>query len=185
MNYIILFIFLFIIIHTYPILIYDCNKQIKYRNHFLNKKPFIINNFYDKNILNIFTPTNLLEKFSDFKIEISEYKKNEFYSIKNFVLSLKDFINKKFIIDNNNKYQGKLYITPDSLFDNLIKINVDKYFTAGTILNDTIYIKKNNLNTHYKNLGISANVNLASRNINTSEPSRNGDEFKLPLHFLL
>ena len=34
--------------------------------------------------------------------------------------------------------------------------------------------KKNNLNTHYKNLGISANVNLASRNINTSEPWRNG-----------
>ena len=25
------------------------------------------------------------------------------------------------------------------------------FFTAGTILNDTIYIKKNNLNTHYKN----------------------------------
>jgi hypothetical protein len=45
------------------------------------------------------------------------------------------------------------------------------YFTAGTILNDTIFIKKNNLNTHYKNLSISANVNLASRNINTSEPS--------------
>ena len=41
--------------------------------------------------------------------------------------------------------------------------------------------KKNNLNTHYKNLGISANVNLASRNINTSEPSRNGNEFNLPL----
>ena len=37
-------------------------------------------------------------------------------------------------------------------------------FTAGTILNDTIYIKKNNLNIHYKNLGISANVNLASIN---------------------
>ena len=43
--------------------------------------------------------------------------------------------------------------------------------------------KKNNLNTHYKNLGISANVNLASRNINTSEPSRNGNEFKLSLRF--
>ncbi len=57
------------------------------------------------------------------------------------------------------------------------------YFTAGTILNDTIYIKKNNLNTHYKNLSISANVNLASRNINTSEPSRNGNEFNLPLRF--
>ena len=53
-------------------------------------------------------------------------------------------------------------------------MNTFLYFTAGTILNDTIYIKKNNLNTHYKNLGISANVNLASRNINTSEPSRNG-----------
>ena len=37
-------------------------------------------------------------------------------------------------------------------------------FTAGTILNDTIYIKKNNLNTRYKNLVISANVNLASIN---------------------
>ena len=37
-------------------------------------------------------------------------------------------------------------------------------FTPGTILNDTIYIKKNNLNTHYKNLSISANVNLASIN---------------------
>jgi len=58
-------------------------------------------------------------------------------------------------------------------------------FTAGTILNDTIYIKKNNLNTHYKNLDISANVNLASRNINTSEPSRNGNEFKLPLRLFL
>ena len=58
-------------------------------------------------------------------------------------------------------------------------------FTAGTILNDTIYIKKNNLNTHYKNLDISANVNLASRNINTSEPSRNGNEFNLPLRLFL
>ena len=51
-----------------------------------------------------------------------------------------------------------------------MKVIIKCYFTAGTILNDTIYIKKNNLNTHYKNLGISANVNLASRNINTSEP---------------
>jgi hypothetical protein len=33
-----------------------------------------------------------------------------------------------------------------------------------------IYIKKNNLNTRYKNLVISANVILSSRNINTSEP---------------
>jgi hypothetical protein len=41
---------------------------------------------------------------------------------------------------------------------------VECTFTAGTILNDTIYIKKNNLNIHYKNLGISANVNLASIN---------------------
>jgi hypothetical protein len=63
------------------------------------------------------------------------------------------------------------------------RYHVTLYFTAGTILNDTIYIKKNNLNTHYKNLGISANVNLASRNINTSEPSRNGNEFKLSLRF--
>ena len=45
--------------------------------------------------------------------------------------------------------------------------------------------KKNNLNTHYKNLDISANVNLASRNINTSEPSRNGNEFNLPLQLFL
>ena len=58
-------------------------------------------------------------------------------------------------------------------------------FTAGTILNDTIYIKKNNLNTHYKNLSISANVNLAFRNINTSEPSQNENEFNLPLRLLL
>jgi len=72
----------------------------------------------------------------------------------------------------------------DSFSPNYIStIGVD--FTAGTILNDTIYIKKNNLNTRYKNLVISANVNLASRNINTSEPSWNGNEFKLPLRLLL
>jgi hypothetical protein len=71
-------------------------------------------------------------------------------------------------------------------------------FTAGTILNDTIYIKKNNLNTHYKNLSISANVNLASINSKLSmnrrarfskaKPcwqSQNGNEFKLPLRLLL
>jgi len=34
-------------------------------------------------------------------------------------------------------------------------------FYSRTILNDMIYIKKNNLNTRYKNLGISINVNLA------------------------
>ena len=67
----------------------------------------------------------------------------------------------------------------------LLESNSNFTFTAGTILNDTIYIKKNNLNTHYKNLGISANVNLAFRNINTSEPSWNGNEFKLPLRLLL
>ena len=58
-------------------------------------------------------------------------------------------------------------------------------FYSGTILNDTIYIKKNNLNTYYKNLNISANVNLASRNINTSEPSRNWNEFNLHLLLIL
>ena len=71
-----------------------------------------------------------------------------------------------------------------NLTDEFKKVKNDLIsFTAGTILNDTIFIKKNNLNTHYKNLGISANVNLASRNINTSEPSRNGNEFNLPLLF--
>jgi len=75
-------------------------------------------------------------------------------------------------------------ITKDEYRNKILEyINDNEFFTAGTILNDTIYIKKNNLNTHYKNLGISANVNLASRNINTSEPSRNGNEFNLPLRF--
>ena len=83
--------------------------------------------------------------------------------------------------------RGVDYMTPDlSLWKYLNKLKIDnECFTAGTILNDTIYIKKNNLNTHYKNLGISANVNLASRNINTSEPSRNGNEFILSLRFFL
>ena len=56
----------------------------------------------------------------------------------------------------------------DNGFDNnkIIKQSSGHYFTAGTILNDTIYIKKNNLNTHYKNLSISANVNLSSINSN-------------------
>ena len=54
------------------------------------------------------------------------------------------------------------------------------YFTAGTILNDTIYIK-NNFNTHYKNLGISANVNLASIN---SKLSMNRRETGMNLNYL-
>ena len=75
--------------------------------------------------------------------------------------------------------------------------NTINNFTAGTILNDKLkwnlsllisnfvrnwhdlYQKKNNLNTHYKNLGISANVNLAFRNINTSEPSRSAQRAML------
>ena len=57
------------------------------------------------------------------------------------------------------------------IFTNLKSVIFHNNFTAGTILNDTIYVKKNNLNTRYKNSVISANVNLASININTYEPS--------------
>lgn len=58
-------------------------------------------------------------------------------------------------------------------------------FTMGTILNDTIYDKKIILTHFHKNLDISANINLASRNINPSEPLWNGNKFKVPLCFIL
>ena len=48
----------------------------------------------------------------------------------------------------------KTYNSDDYTLNQLIS------FSAGTILNDTIYVKKNNLNKpHYKNLVISAIVN--------------------------
>ena len=106
----------------------------------------------------------------------------------NFMIRIIDLIN-----DLNDEDIGDFYY----FFDRFIKIiqflleikyeipQIEEYFTAGTILNDTIYTKKNNLNNpRYKNLVISAIVNLAFRNENTSKPSWNGNEFKLPLYFL-
>jgi len=49
------------------------------------------------------------------------------------------------------------------LFNFLILRLYLSLFYNGTILNDTIYIK-NKLSTYYKNLVISANVNLVSIN---------------------
>ena len=74
----------------------------------------------------------------------------------------------------SNKFKIILYIIKT---ENNSHIIIYFSFTAGTILNDTIYIKKNNLNTNCKNLSISANVNLAFRNVNISKLSRNGNEF--------
>jgi mannose-6-phosphate isomerase-like protein (cupin superfamily) len=144
MLLIIIFILLLIIINTWPLIIYDYNSQIKYKEYFSLKKPFIINNFYNDDILDIFKPNNLLNKYGapsgmsdatalrNLDLEISEYKKNEFFSIREFKLSMKDFINKNFVIDKNNKYQAKLYLDKNQVFDKMIKINTNKYFNNYT-----------------------------------------------------
>ncbi len=120
-----------------------------------------------------------LDNLPDSLIEL-DCNNNKISSLDNLPKLLK-------ILDCTNNNISSLDNLPDSLIKLKCCTNDElNTFTAGTILNDTIYIKKNNINKpRYKNLGISANVNLASRNINTSEPSRNGNEFNLPLRFLL
>ena len=79
-------------------------------------------------------------------------------------------INFQMFYDKNEAFDGPpIKFENTTEFENYLLEHINKNtieclntcsFTAGTILNDTIYAKKNNLNNpHYKNLVISAIVN--------------------------